>query len=105
MPARSPELRTVALAVTVEPLTFTARLAQSEFRVGEPKAERKERLLAPLDEPFVADRRALIVGCGEHRAVMSAPADRSDRRAVRIALNLRMGQLVFAGREGDRQAP
>ena len=71
-------------------------LAQCECAVGEPEAERKQWLLAPLEKPFIADRCAFIVHSGEHRAVLSASPDRPNRRAVRIALDLRMRQLIFA---------
>src|SRR5277367_3207021 len=79
-------------------------VAQGEAGVGKAEAERKQRLLAPLEEPFIADCRALIVRSREHRAVTPASSDRPTRRAVRIALDLRMGQLIFAGRKGDREA-
>ena len=70
----------------VWPRAFTTRLAQSEAGVLESEAELKQGLMPVLEKPFIADGSAFIVCGGQHRPEMSAAPNRSDRRAVRVAL-------------------
>ena len=79
------------------------KVAQSKLGVRQSEAERKSWPLAALEEPFVADRSALVVPCGEHGAITSTPTDRTNWRSVRVALDLRVGQLSFTDWESDRQ--
>ena len=79
-------------------------LTQCECAVREPEAEWKQWSLATLAKPLISDRCAFIIRSGEYCAVVATPTNGSDGRAIGVALNFRMRQLIFADREGDRQA-